>query len=416
MNNTLTKAGKDKDKTPEVKLDTYSNQNSSQTEEKGREKTAGEREGVGGKDTISEHENTTAVGRGDKYTGTIPEKTESEGRHEGEPEERNSGSGNATGGSEDRVGSKEPDNSLNAVELQEAELGKTSEDTQGSRDTRFGSDKTDATEISVTKDKGQREKERKELQVNGKQDPGKVGPNDTKLRATGGEAENTVEVFNVAVTENNTVIFETTERQTSNNSIVSPDKRRVVPARVNVTQYTMYRAGGEESGGMARKSPKKENKKEDSAEDRKREVEKGDKAKEREKEANQSFRGEKLTAEILNDCCQHHFQLPSVPPLQRQAAPLCPASTMVTIRWCPGWSRKRWSSSVTTRTHSAAMPVAAASQMAPGAADSPSVSEVPQLMVTNTQQIRQFNPTDNNLNVNTFQEKNNGFLVILSYF
>lgn len=301
MNNTLTEAGKDKDKTTEVKPDTYSNQNISQPEGKGQEKTAGERERAGGKDTISEYENTTAIGRGDKYTGTVPEKTESESRNEGEPEERNSGSGKATGSHEDRVGSKEPDNSLNAVERQEPEPEKTSENTQGSRDTSFGSDTMDTTEKSVTKDKGQWEKERKELQVNGKRDPDKVVPNDTKLRAAGGEVENTVEAFNAQVTENNTVTFETKERQTSNNSIGSPDKRRVIPARVNVTQYTMYRAGGEESGGTVRKSPKKEDKKE------KDPTEKEDKAKEREKEANQSFRGETLGAEILNDCCLRHL-------------------------------------------------------------------------------------------------------------
>lgn len=293
MNNTLTEAGKDKDETTEVKPDTYSNQDISQTEEKGQEKTAAERERVGGKDALSGPENKTAAGRGDKYTGTVPEKTESEDRDEGEQEERNSGSGNATGGSEDRVGSKEPDNSLNAVEHQEPELGKTSENTQGSRDTSVGSDKMDTTEISVTKDKGQWEKERKELQVNGKRDPDKVGPNDTKLRAAGAEVENTVEAVNAEVTENKTVTFDTKERQASNNSIGSPDKRRVIPPRVNVTQYTMYRAGGEDSGSMVRKSPTKEGKKEmDPTLDRRRELE--DKAKERAKEANQSFRGETL--------------------------------------------------------------------------------------------------------------------------
>lgn len=56
--------------------------------------------------------------------------------------------------------------------------------------------------------------------------------------------------------------------------------------------------------------------------------------------------------------------------------------------------------------HSAAMPVAAASQMEPGAADSPSVSEVPRSPVPHTQhQILELNPTDNNLRVNTFPEK-----------
>lgn len=285
VNNTLTKAEKD----------TYSNQDNTE------EGQAGEGERLGGGDTISGHKNTTAASGEDKYTGTLPEKTESEGKHEGEPEERNSGTEKGTLGSEDRVGSKEPDNSLNTVERQEPELGKTPENTQGSRDTGFGSDKTDTT--GKSKDKGQQEKERKELQVNGKRDPDKVGPNDTKLRAAGGEVENTVEVFNMEITENSTVRFEAKERQKSNNSIGSPDGRRAVPARVNVTQYTMYRAGGEEDGSVVRTPPKKEGKTEkDPAEERRGELEKERKGTRREEEANLSFRGERLGGKIPNDC------------------------------------------------------------------------------------------------------------------
>lgn len=300
VNNTLTKAEKDKGKATETKADTYSNQDTGQTTEEGQ---AGERERLGGGDTISGHKNTTAASGEDKYTGTLPEKTESEGRHEGEPEERNSGTEKGTLGSEDRVGSKEPDNSVNTVERQEPEVGKTPENTQGSRDSSFGSDKTDTTGKSMTKDKGQQEKERKELQVNGKRDPDKVGPNDTKLRAAGGQVENTVEVFNVEVTENSTVRFEAKERQKSNNSIGSPDGRGAVPARVNVTQYTMYRAGGEEGGSMVRTPPKKEGKAEkDPAEERRGELEKERKGTEREEEANLSFRGERPRGQIPNDC------------------------------------------------------------------------------------------------------------------
>lgn len=303
MNNTLTKVEKDKGKATETKADTYSNQDIGQTTEEGQ---AGEGECLGGGDTISGHKNTTAASGEDKYTGSLPEKTESEGRHEGEkrePEERNSGTEKGTLASEDRVGSKEPDNSLNTVERQEPELGKTPENTEGSRDTSFGSDKTDTTGKSVTKDKGQQEKERKELQVNGKRDPDKVGPNDTKLRAAGGEVENIVEVFNMEVSENSTVRFEAKERQKSNNSIGSPDGRR---ARVNVTQYTMYRAGGEEGGSMVRMPPKKEGKTEDDpAEERRGELEKERKGTEREEEANLSFRGEgPQKSQMAVDCTQ----------------------------------------------------------------------------------------------------------------
>lgn len=285
MNNTLTKVEKDKEKETEKKANPFSNQDTDQTTEEGQENTAGQREHLEGRETISGHQNTTAVSTGEKYTGARPEKPESEGRHEGESEERNSGSGKATGGGEDGAGGKEPDNSLNTVERQEPELGKTPENTQGSRDTSFGSDKTDTTGISVTKDKGQWEKEKKELQVNGKRDPDKVGPNDTKLRAADGKGENTVEAFNLDRTENGTVTIETKERQKSNNS--SPDGRRAVTGRVNVTQYTMYRAGGEESGSTVRTSPRKEDKTEDREE----------KAKERENEANLSFTGKRLRGE-----------------------------------------------------------------------------------------------------------------------
>lgn len=292
MNNTLTKAEKDRGKATETKADTHSNQDTGQTTEEGQ---AGGGESLGGGDTISGHKNTTAASGEDKYIGSLPGKTESEGRHEEEPEERNSGTDKGTLGSEDRVGSKEPDNSLNTVERQEPELGETPGNTQGSRDTGLGSDKTDPTGTSGTKDKGQQEKERKELQVNGKRDPDKVGPNDTKQRAAGGEVENTVEVFNMEVSENGTVGFEAKERQKSNNSIGSPDGRR---ARVNVTQYTMYRAGGEEGGSMVRTPPKKEGKtEEDPAEERRGEREKERKGTGREEEANLSFRGEALGEE-----------------------------------------------------------------------------------------------------------------------
>lgn len=415
MNNTLTKAGKDKDKTTEAKPDTYKNQNISQTREKGQGKTAGERERIGGKDTISGHENTTAVGRGNEYTETVPEKTESEGRHDAEPEERNSGSEKATGGSEDRVGSKEPDNSLNAVESQEPELGKTSENTEGSRDTRFGSDKMDTTEIFV-KDKGQWEKQRKELQANGKRDPDKVGPNDTKLRAAGGEVENTVEAVKAEVTENSTVTFETKERQTSNNSIGSPDKRRVIPSRVNVTQYTMYRAGGEESGATATNSPKKEDKKEkDPTEDRREELEKEDKANEREKEANQSFRGERFGrgGEILNDSSSSSSVCSS--PAERSCSPLPrlyhgyhrvvagvePEAVEFFCNHSYALSGDARRSCQSDGSWSGRQPVC--------------VRGASSLVANAQHQISQFNHTNSNFRVNTFPEKKNAFLITLSH-
>lgn len=112
VNNTLTEAEKDKDKAKETEKDkekdTYSDKDISKTKEKGQESPTGEKEGVGGKDINSGHENTTAVDREDKYTGTIPEKTVAEGRNEGELGERNTGSERPTGGSKDKVHSKGP--------------------------------------------------------------------------------------------------------------------------------------------------------------------------------------------------------------------------------------------------------------------------------------------------------------------
>lgn len=63
--------------------------------------------------------------------------------------------------------------------------------------------------------------------------------------------------------------------------------------------------------------------------------------------------------------------------LQRKAALISLASTMATTRWCKAQNLRRWSSSVTTLMLSAVMPGVSASQMVPGVANNPSVSEVP---------------------------------------
>lgn len=294
MNNTLTEAGKGKDKANETETDTYRDKDIGKTKEKGQENTAGEKESVGGKDVSPGHENTTAVDKEDKYTGTVPEKTAPENRNEGEPEERNTGSEKSTGGSKDKVDAKGPDNSLNTVEKQEPEVGKPPETKEGSPDTNLETGKTDITEIFVIKDKGQEGKERKEEQVNGKRDPDKVGPNDTKLRTVIAEGENTVEIFQLEKTKNHTVVYDAKDTKKENNSIGSPETdRKIIPTRVNITQYTMYRAGGEESGKPKEKTTAKGKTEKDSAEKTKEELEREveEKEKEKEKEANQSFTG-----------------------------------------------------------------------------------------------------------------------------
>ncbi|XP_056271756.1 inactive serine protease PAMR1 isoform X4 [Pseudoliparis swirei] len=251
--------------------------------EKGQENTTGEKESVGGRDINTGHDNTTAVDREDKYTGTVPEETVSEGANEGELEERNTGSEKPTGGSEDKVESEGPDNSLNTVEMNEPGVGRPPEEKEGSPETNLDTEKTDITEVVVVKDKGQEEKERKEEQVNGKRDSDKVSPNDTKMRtAIVAEGDNTVEIFDLEMTKNNT-IRQTKNTQKENNTIGSPEPgRKVLPTRVNITQY-MHRVGTEEDGKPKEKPTIKVDKKlKDSAE-------RG--GKEKEKEVNQSFTG-----------------------------------------------------------------------------------------------------------------------------
>ncbi|KAM3610056.1 uncharacterized protein V6R79_024531 [Siganus canaliculatus] len=294
VNNTLTEeTGKDKEKAKDTKTDTYSDKDISKTTEKGHENTAGEKENIGGKDMTSEHQNTTAVDREEKYTDTIPEKTVSEGRDGEEPEERNTDSEKPAGGSKDNVDIKGPDDSLNTVEKKEPEPEKSPEEKESSLDTDLETGKTDITEIVVIKDKGQEESERKEQQVNGKKDPDKVGPNDTKLRTVIAQGENTVDVFEVEMTENKTVVHYKNETKTANNSIGSSDlEKKIIPSKVNITQYTMYRAGNEESGKAEEEIKIKEDKTDKVPTEKtteELESERKEKEKEKEREANQSF-------------------------------------------------------------------------------------------------------------------------------
>nr|XP_020470873.1 inactive serine protease PAMR1 isoform X2 [Monopterus albus] len=277
VNNTLTEAEKSKDKANETEKSKETEKFSDKTKEKGQKKM-GEKETVGWKDINTQHENTTVVDRKDKYTGTIPEKTVPEDRNEGELEERNTGSEKPTRGSKDKVDSKGRDNSLNTIEKKEPELVKPPEKTESSQDTNLDTEKTDITEIIVIKDKGQEEKERKEEQVNGKRELDTVGPNDTKLRTVISEGENTVEIFELEMMKNNnTVTYDTKE-----------PGRKIISTRINITQYTMYRAGGEEGGKPREKSTIKEDTiDKESSEKTKKELEREQEEKEKEKEVNQ---------------------------------------------------------------------------------------------------------------------------------
>ncbi|XP_028264373.1 inactive serine protease PAMR1 [Parambassis ranga] len=279
VNNTLTQAEKDKDKAKET--DTYADKDITKPKEKDQDNTTGEKESLGEKDVNTGQENTTAVSGEDKYTGTIPEKTAAEGGTEGEQGERNTGSEKPTGGKKDKVDSQSPDNSLNTVEKKDPEIPKSPEKKGGSSDTNLETGKTDITEIVVIKDKGQEESERKEKQMNGKRDPDKIGPNDTKLSTVISEGDNTVEIFELEMTKNNTVTYETRGDKKENNTIGSPTPgRRIIPSQVNMTQYRAEKPAAkvDQTGGDSSEKTKEELAKETA-----------EKEKEKEREVNQSF-------------------------------------------------------------------------------------------------------------------------------
>lgn len=286
VNNTLPEAEKDKDTTKDKEIIIYSDRDFTKTKEKGQDNT-GEKESVGGRDRNTGHENTTEVSREDKYTTTLPEETVTEDRTKEEPEERNTGSEKPTGGSDDKEDSKGSDSSSNTVEKKEPEVRKPPEKKE--EDKNLDIEKTDITEIVVKKDKGQEEKERKEEQVNGKRERDKVGPNDTKLRTVISEGENTVEIFELEMTKNNTIQQTTKDMKTENNTILSGG-RRLIPTRVNITHYTLYR-GGEESERVKEKPTIKKEKKDDKTPEKTKEELEREKEKEKEREINQSLDG-----------------------------------------------------------------------------------------------------------------------------
>lgn len=298
VNNTLTEAEKSKDKAKDTEKgkEIHSDKEIIKTKGEGQQNITDVKESVGGKDVNTAHENTTTVGREDKYISTIPKKTVPEDRNEEELEARNAGSEKPTGGS--KVDSKDPDNILNTVENKEPEVVKPPE-RKGSPDTNLDIGKTDIMEIVPKKDKGQEEKERKEEQVNGKRDSNKVGPNDTKLRTIISESENTVEISEWEVAKNNTLTHDAHDRRRENNTKGSLDPgKKTVPTILNITQY---RAGGEESV-----KPKEL---EDKTEDSTRETERQKKENEQEKEVNQSFTGKKLSKKMTQKCTVSHLLL-----------------------------------------------------------------------------------------------------------
>ncbi|XP_041853544.1 inactive serine protease PAMR1 isoform X2 [Melanotaenia boesemani] len=290
VNNTL-KTDKEKDNARKTEtdkeVDINSDKDINKMKEKNQENKTKENEHFGEKDINTGLENTTAVDREDKYTQTVPEKTVAKDRNEGELEERNTGSEKPTEDRNNKVDSKGPDNRLNTVEEKEPEAPKPPEEKEGNLDVNQEKEKTNTTEIVVRKDKGQEEKERKEEQVNGKRNPDEIGPNDTKLRTVVSEGENTVEIFELEMKKNNTG-SENTKRE-NNTAGSSTPGRKIIISRVNVTQYTLYRAG-EENGKLKDKlATKKDGTEKDPSEKTKEEREREEKEKEKEKENNQSI-------------------------------------------------------------------------------------------------------------------------------
>ncbi|XP_077566372.1 inactive serine protease PAMR1 [Stigmatopora nigra] len=232
VNNTLTEADKDTQTAKERGKSTGMNEGGRDNEEhittpeeKSQENTSIKRE--------NDHSNRAE----DKNSGIIPGKTAAEERNEGE---KNNGSEKTTSGSEDIVGNVAPDNGLDTDNNKEPEIVKPGKN----KDSSTPKSETDITEILVIKDKGQAEKERKQEQVNGKKDSGKVGPNDTKLRPAASEEINTVEIYEQEMAKNNTVTDDMTDVRENNNTIAFPE-RKIFPSRVNIT---LYKAGGEEHG------------------------------------------------------------------------------------------------------------------------------------------------------------------------
>lgn len=282
VNNTLTEPEKKSEDNKGKETDKHGDKDISRTEEKGQEGAAGGKK----EDANSGNKNATAFDGEDKHTAT--EETVSEGGHKGESDD----SGKTTGGSTDQVGGRGPDDGLNTVDELEPEVGEPPERNQSGHDV-----KTNVTEIYVRKDKGQEDKLRKDEQVNGKKDRDKVGPNDTKLRAAVSEDENTADVFKQDTTKNRTVVHDTKYTQRQNNSTSPTGGGEIDLTRLNVTQYTLYRAGGGTSGNQKEKQEvTEEEQTEETDEALLREAEEEEKKKkEQEKEANLSFTGESLT-------------------------------------------------------------------------------------------------------------------------
>ncbi|XP_037538649.1 inactive serine protease PAMR1 [Nematolebias whitei] len=285
VNNTLTEAEKKTEKGKNMDID----KKLTKTKERQQNTTASKT--VGGKDINSGLEITTPVYVEDKYGLTTPENAVDKGRDEGDLEERNTGSKEPGEGRKNEVDNVDPDDNLNRVEEKEPEATKSPEEKESDSDFNLEKEKTNTTVPVVRKDKGQEEKERKEEQINGKRDPDKFGPNETKLKTAVPEGSNTVDISELERTKNNTATPDSKDTNKENNTIeTSVTGRKIFPTRVNVTQFTLYRAEDEPVKSKEKLMNKKVETGGDSLENTaEMETKKEQEEKKKEKEINQSF-------------------------------------------------------------------------------------------------------------------------------
>nr|XP_015820312.2 inactive serine protease PAMR1 [Nothobranchius furzeri] len=282
VNNTLTEAEKEINKAKDAEKgehkDVYDDKDVTTPEEKHQQNKT---ETVGERDI----KNTTAVDVEDTFTGTTPENTVEEGGKERELEENKTPPEKSGEDEKNEVDSEDADNSLDTFEDEQTEAPKQLEKEAEGLDTEKGN--TNITNMVVKKDKGQEEKERKDEQVNGKRDPDKFGPNETKQRTVISEGNNTVETLEQEMTKNVTVTRGSKDTKKENNTVGSTG-RKIFPTRVNVTQYTLYRAEGENGKSKETFNSKKDETGVEMGKNREEE--------EKEKEINQSFTEKKCPA------------------------------------------------------------------------------------------------------------------------
>uniref|UniRef100_A0A3P9MKL3 Inactive serine protease PAMR1 n=1 Tax=Oryzias latipes TaxID=8090 RepID=A0A3P9MKL3_ORYLA len=278
VNNTLTESEKEKTKEKEIYI--YSDKDLREEVETNQPNSTQEEENVGEKDSGPDH--TTTIDNEENNTAVVPKKNDTEDGFEGEFDGRNTETGKPNEGGKSKF-DKDPENDLYTVDEKVPAAPMPPKPKEDSSDLDTQQEK-DITKIVVIKDKGQAEMERKDEQVNGKRDPAKFGPNDTKLRTVLSEGENTVESFELEMMKNSTQGSRNKEKE--NNTIGSPiPGRKLIPSRVNVTQFTLYRAGEDSHGVVVVQNGLSEKESTETA----KELEKDEKEKETERDVNQSF-------------------------------------------------------------------------------------------------------------------------------